>query len=205
VVPRSGGVPPLHAPVGWMTPSADPPCSRPETFKEFTCVNEGVYDYRKLVKIYIETQREHHPNLDFKQYYAGLLASLEQFFDVALSSPPSKPPPGSPPAGLALWMLFRATVRSYLRLTTPFSGFLEAGLIIRMIEQLGPQGETIFRLDNNIVELTKKSEETHLQLLYELFTAIYGKRDLVVTSQDLKAKGFDDSKEPRIQDYWDDL
>jgi hypothetical protein len=102
-------------------------------------------------------------------------------------------------------MLFRATVKSYLRLTTPFSGFLEAGLIVGKIEQLGPQGETIFRLNNNIEELTEKSGETHLQLLYDLFTAIYGKRDLIVTTHDLKARGFDDSKEPRIEDYWDEL
>jgi hypothetical protein len=46
------------------------------------------------------------------------------------------------------------------------------------------------------------SREAHLQLLYELFECIYGKRDLVVTSQDLQAKGFDDSNEPRMADYW---
>lgn len=155
------------------------------------------YDYRQLVLTYIQTMRNDHIHADFKNYYARLLTLLEQVFEVDFSSPPS--------SQRALWMLFQATVSSYLSLRTPWSNFLEAGLIVKRIEQLGSQGEKIFQLSTQIEELEQSSREAHLQLIYELFERIYGKRDLVVTSQDLKARGFDDSKEPQITDYWEDI
>lgn len=131
---------------------------------------------------------------DFKTYYTQLLALLEQLFGVDFAAPPE-------PA--ALWMLFMATVDSYLSIRTPWSSFLEEGLIIRKVEALGPQGGNMFRLSQQIQDLSEANREAHLQLLYALFERIYGKHDLVVTSQDLQAKGFDDTKEPKIIDYWE--
>ena len=155
------------------------------------------YDYHKLVQTYIETKRHDHPHADFKNYYTELLTLLEQLFGVDFSSPPAPQ--------RTLWMLFQATVHSYLKLGTPWSNFLETGLIVHKIEQLGSQRERIFQLSKQIDELTQSSREAHLQLIYDLFISIYGERDLVVTAQDLKAKGFDDAKKPRIEDYWDEL
>jgi hypothetical protein len=160
-------------------------------------MDESTYDYRELVQTYIQTERKDHPHAAFEQYYARLLTLLERVFEVDFSSPPSSQG--------ALWMLFQATVRSYVSLRTPWSNFLEAGLIVQKIEQLGPQGEKIFQLSKHIEELTQSSRDAHLQLIHDLFTCVYGKRDLVVTSQDLKARGFDDSKEPQISDYWDEI
>lgn len=158
---------------------------------------EGDYDYHELMQTYIQTERKDYPHPDFQKYYARLLALLAQMFEVDFSSPP--------PSQHALWMLFQATVRSYVSLRTPWSNFLEAGLIVQKIEQLGSQGEKICQLSKQIEELTQSSREAHLQLIYDLFTCVYGKRDLIVTSQDLKARGFDDAKEPHLRDYWEKI
>src|SRR5579871_645214 len=96
------------------------------------------YDYRVLVQTYIETQQYQNARPDIKAYYADLLALLEQGFGVDFAAPPA--------SGRALWMLFRATVDSYLSLRTPWSHFLEAGLIVRKLEDLSDQGQSIFHL-----------------------------------------------------------
>jgi hypothetical protein len=155
------------------------------------------YDYRELIQTYIQTQRNDRRHPAFKNYYTGLLTQLEQMFEVDFASPPS--------SQLALWRLFRTTVASYLSLRTPWSGFLEAGLIVQKIKDLGSQGEKIFLQSTQIEEGTQTSRELHLQLLSDLFECIYGKRDLVVTSQDLAARGFDTSKEPQAADYWEEI
>lgn len=146
------------------------------------------YDYRELIQTYIQIQRNAHRDSEFKNYYRELLTQLEQLFEVDFASPL--------PSQLALWMLFQATVASYLSLRTPWSDFLEAGLIVGKLNDLGSQEEKIFQLSDHIAQLTQTSRETHLQLLSDLFECIYGKRDLVVTSQDLAARGFDTSKVP---------
>ena len=151
------------------------------------------YDYRELIQTYIQTQRNDHRHPDFKNYYTELLTQLEQLFEVDFSSPPS--------SQRALWMLFRATIDSYLSLRTPWNRFLEAGLLVQKIEALGSEGEKIFTCSKQIEEVTQTSRELHLQLLSDLFECMYGKRDLVVTSQELTAIGFDPSKEPQITDY----
>ncbi len=152
------------------------------------------YTYHDLLHIYIQTRRGDHIHSDFKDYYAKLLELLGPLFEVDFSA-------ASPSRG-PLWMLFYSAVNSYLSLRTPWSNFLEAGLIVQKIKQLGPQGEQIFQLSEQIEDATRRSREAHLQLLDELFISIYGSRDLVVTSQDLKARGFDDTKKPQIEDYW---
>jgi hypothetical protein len=98
-------------------------------------------------------------------------------------------------------MLFRATVDSYLSLRTPWSHFLEEGLIVRTLEEQSDQGETIFHLSDQIAHLTSASREAHLQLVYDLFERIFGKRELVVTSRDLRAQGFDDDNKPEVRDW----
>lgn len=149
------------------------------------------YTYQDLVLTYIETRRtDLHPAA--KAHYARLLALLEQSFGVKLTSPPA--------AQAALGMLFRATVDSYLSLRTPWSHFLEEGLIVRQLEDLGTRGQTIFQRSDQIAQLTHASREAHLQLLYDLFECIFGKQELIVTSGDLRAKGFDDANKPQMTD-----
>jgi hypothetical protein len=156
-------------------------------------MTDRTYDYRALVQTYLETERNDvHP--DVKVYYRKLLALLEQCFGIHLAQPP--------PAQGALWMLFRSTVHSYLSLRTPWSHFLEEGLIVRQLDDLGAQGQAIFQRSDQIAQLTKASREAHLQLLYDLFECIYGKQELVVTSHDLRAKGFDDAQKPDPTDYY---
>ena|ERR1051326_1462140 len=154
---------------------------------------DRTYGYRALVQAYIETERsDTHP--DIKAYHRKLLALLEQHFGVTLASPPKTQP--------ALWMLFRSTVHSYLSLRTPWSHFLEEGLLVRKLEDMGAQGQAIFERSDQIAQLTNASREAHLQMLYDLFECIYGKHALVVTSHDLRAKGFDDAQKPDPTDYY---
>lgn len=48
-----------------------------------------------------------------------------------------------------------------------------------------------------------RRDEIQRELLDTLFTMLYGQPSTVFTSADLLQAGFDDSAEPRIEDYWD--
>ena len=71
--------------------------------------------------------------------------------------------------------------------------------------------ESLFcvRLSRDALTLEKQanatSETAHREMLYALFTAIFGERSQVVTSEELQLVGFDDSKEPDMRDYYDYL
>ena len=153
-------------------------------------MDDRSYDVRALVQTYIETRRDTGPAL--KAYYLKLLSLLQRQFGVDFAAPPA--------SRVALSILFRATVDSYLSQRTPWSHFLEEGLIVRQVEDLGDPGETILRLTNQIAQFTIASRETHLQMLYVLFENIYGRRETVVTSADLRAQGFDDANKPDVLD-----
>ncbi|MEO8610220.1 MAG: hypothetical protein ABI690_20160 [Chloroflexota bacterium] len=150
------------------------------------------YDFKTLVQTYIETKRKYHLHEDFKNYYARLLKHLEAIFKVEISPDKSR--------DKALWMLFDATIRSYLQITHPWNYFLEDTLINARLEQQGERGEQIFALSNRLGELNDESKELHLQMLYDLFEIMFGKVDKVLTSKELKTGGFDDSTEPHTWD-----
>ena len=150
------------------------------------------YDFKTLVQTYIETKRQHHLHDDFKNYYSSLLNNLEVIFKVKIARETSR--------DKALWLLFDATIRSYLHITHPWNYFLEDTLIDARLEQQGERGERIFEMSNRLGELNDESKEVHLQMLYELFEIQFGKVDIVLTSEQLKVGGFDDSKEPHTWD-----
>src|SRR5689334_16572329 len=108
---------------------------------------------------------------------------------------------GVDPRYHALAFLFHGTMRSYLSIKTPWSGFTDETLVVRQLDQAGQQGQAIFQLSNEIGDLAKRSKTLHLEMLYDLFRLMYGETDQVVTSEQLLATGFDDSKEPKISDY----
>jgi hypothetical protein len=150
------------------------------------------YDYKTLVETYIETKRKHHLHEDFKNYYSKLLKHLEVIFKVEISADKSR--------DKALWLLFDATIRSYLQITHPWNFFLEDTLINAHLEEQGERGEQIFDLSNRIGEINDESKELHLHMLYSLFEMMFGKVDAVLTSIELKGLGFDDSTEPHTWD-----
>ena len=96
--------------------------------------------------------------------------------------------------GLSLWILFEATIRSYIAIRTPMTGFLEFSNV-RVYEVYERSG---------IDQLAEKNKAAHWGLLYELFQMMYGEAETVVTSEMLLAAGVDDSQEAQMQlDYWD--
>jgi hypothetical protein len=155
------------------------------------------YDYRVLIEAYIYTQRQDFVHSDFRAYYASLLEALQGQFGIRLSR-----------EGLGfhqqiLWMLFQSTVRSLLQITSPWGDFLETSLLDRKLEETGGLGRIVDRARRVIGETNKASEIAHREMLDALFQAIFGECHRIVTSQELLAAGFDDSKEPESVNYYD--
>ena len=157
------------------------------------------YDYRVLIEAYIYTHREDFVHPDFTAYYASLLKALQGQFRIQLSY-----------EGLAFpqkvfWMLFQSTLRSLLRITNPWASYLDATLLHRKLEESGELGRIVDRASAAIFEANKVSEAAHREMLDVLFRAIFGECQQVVTSEELLAIGFDDSKEPDMTNYYDDM
>jgi hypothetical protein len=156
------------------------------------------YDQAALIEAYIAANRTDYLHEDFTTYYKALLATLEQAFGLLVSSQGIRRAEVRP-----LWLLFQSTMRSYLAIKTTRSGFLEAGLLEKRLDELGDEALPIRQAEQTISRLAEESRAAHLQLLADLFTVLFGPLEKVVTSADLQALGFDDSKEPSISDYWD--
>ncbi len=155
------------------------------------------YDYKVLVEAYVRTQRKDYVHPDFAAYYQSLCAALEKQFEICFSNEYFSS------SRVALWMLFDSTVRSLLRITTPWDGFLEETLIVSTLQKSGDAGKRIDQASRTILQATKESRQAHLEMLHELFTLMFGKTDVSVTSEQLALAGFDDSQEPDITDYYD--
>lgn len=153
------------------------------------------YDFRVLIEAFIYTKRDY-VHADFVTYYSELLHTLEGLFGVRLSS-----------EGLTsisqkvFWMHFQATVRSLLQITSPWANYLDETLLIVKLEESGEPGQAVFRARQVIGEACATSAAAHREMLYALFTAIFGECSRVVTSDELAAAGFDDSREPNTSDY----
>jgi len=104
-----------------------------------------------------------------------------------------------------LAMLCQSTADSYLSISTPWTGYLEAGLIHRALEELGDTGKRVYELSSRIEELAEQNRTLHLEMMRELIESRHGQVGMVVSSKDLLAAGFDDSAEPQRQDYFDYL
>jgi hypothetical protein len=73
------------------------------------------------------------------------------------------------------------------------------------LEESGELGRVVDRASTAIGESNKESEAAHRVMLNALFEAIFGECQRVVTSAELLAVGFDDSKEPDISNYYDHM
>ena len=156
------------------------------------------YDVRVLIESFVYTRRQF-VHEDFTHYYTGLLRALEALFGIRLSS-----------EGLSfdqrvLWMLFESTTRSLLRVTHPWEGYIDDTLLNVKLQACGELGQEVYRASAAIAEAGKASEAGHRQMLYALFVAIFGECPRVVTSEELTQAGFDDSREPEMGNYYDQL
>ncbi len=157
------------------------------------------YDFRVLIEVYIYTRRKNYVHSDFLVYYNGLLQALQHAFSIQLM-----------PEGLSfqqriLWGLFENTVLSLHQITSPWSGYLEAGLVLRLLDESGVHGQVVHRASAVIGKANADSETAHRDMLYALFVVIFGDCHKVVTSEELCLVGFDDSREPKIEDYYDHM
>lgn len=155
------------------------------------------YDFRMLIETYIYTQRKDFLHSDFNSYYAALLEVLQKQFAIRLSHEGLTTLPQR-----VFWMLFNSTVRSLLQITNPWANFLDETLLVSKLDENCELRSLVNRASGVIGEANKASEAAHREMLWALFEAIFGKCQLVVTSQDLLASGFDDSKEPEIANYY---
>jgi hypothetical protein len=157
------------------------------------------YDCRVLIEAYVYTKRKDFVHSDFTNYYAYLLEALQAHFGIRLSH-----------ESLSfdqrvLWSLFDNTVGSLLQITSPWDGYLEAGLLHRKLESSGEPGKVVEQASAVIHQANTASEAAHREIMYALFQAIFGECQRVVTSEELRAAGFDDSQEPSISDYYDHM
>jgi hypothetical protein len=136
-------------------------------------------------------------NTALSAYNQALETALEQQFGASLDMSRATNTGMRP-----LLMLFRSTARSYLSVQTPWSGYLEAGLLVRRLEQAGPVGERVFEASRRIEEAVTISRDTHLEILDATAHHVLGDNsDVVFTSGDLLANGFDDARRPEASDY----
>jgi predicted acetyltransferase len=179
------------------------------------------YDYKALLQVFINAQKQNWVHEDFEKYHTTMLAKLEEAFGIELSK-----------EGLAsyvetyggcwmYWGLIKSTVDNYMRGGVPGYGFIEGGPLAgleflgegrprsRMYQLKGDdelnakQAQIVRQAHRKVEDLHNQYKKALLELLYSHFELLYGKVETIVTSEDLLALGFDDSKEPQIKDYYD--
>jgi hypothetical protein len=155
------------------------------------------YDFRVLIEAYIYTRRRNFIHEDFGAYYGGLLQALQPFFGLTF------PPANVDIARRVFWNHFDSTVSSLLQIAHPRDGYLEDSLLNFKLQDAGELGQRVFQIEGEIGRANVASAAAHREMLYTLFEAIFGTRDRLVTSEELAAAGFDDSREPNSSDYYD--
>lgn len=159
------------------------------------------YDREAFALAYVSSLSKVVPGMDGERegYAPALLAhrealagGLQRLFGVDLNevSGPAAP----------LLVLFRRTALSYLTITSPGDGFLEASLLLDQLAEFGIAGEVVGDLER-IQSINGDSRALHLGVMATLLGAILGKdADRVVTDDDLREIGVDPTP-PDPNDY----
>ncbi|SRR5258708_32208586 len=160
---------------------------------------EKTYTYKELIDIYIKIRQLGDINTDFRQYYSGLVSALEQLFDVRINLGSD-----SQVTDVRFWslaILFDDIIKR-LRWPGVGTGFMEGGPGISFYElsRENPVLQPAFQAYNDMRAAEKDLRIQYRALLDHIFIVIYGKTDLTFTSKDLMRVGFDDSKEPKINE-----
>jgi hypothetical protein len=171
------------------------------------------YDRGKLIDVYLAVQAGDGARFGYqiecdeyndalREYYRGLLTALERLFAVEFDRRRAE----SFNAKVFL-MPFHGTVNSLLAARTPWSGFIEGGLIIKRLEESGAPGARFLATSDRIERLHTESRAAHLEALDAIVEILLGDRaDSVFESADVLAAGFDDSARPDAADFpdpWD--
>jgi len=158
------------------------------------------YDYHVLIEAYIYTQRTDFVHVDFTNYYAALLSALEQQFGLRLHYDTL-----TTMRQRVFWMHFQSTIRSLLQITHPWADYLEDTLLTEKLRELPEVDRTVADAGQTISTANASSKAAHRDILYALFPAIFGDHPRIVSSTDLLAAGFDDSREPDSINYYDNM
>lgn len=166
------------------------------------------YDRRAFAQAFLDA----HPDAKHGYYYSEpyndalrqhrqrLLDGLQELFGLKLE------PDGVPNGQAALFMLFRATASSCVKITGPGEGFGEAGLIYRQLAETSVQQHVLGGLER-ITACNSRSRDAHLDVMESLIEVFLGDRaGVTCTSADLAAIGVDDTAVPKSSDYdlWED-
>jgi hypothetical protein len=155
-----------------------------------------VYGRQPLIEAYLGT-RDHGGyyaessayNAALKAHHTAMLDGLEQLFGLRLD-----PRHADTFDNRVFLMLFNSTAASLVALRTPWSTFLEAGLLVKKVEAAGPDGARVMEASSRIETLTAESRRAHLDILDALVTVMLGDRaDLTFIPADLHALGVDDT------------
>ncbi|MEC3916293.1 hypothetical protein [Nocardia sp. CDC160] len=130
------------------------------------------------------------------------LHGLEELFGVVLRLPTGPGPittVGS--VSPALLMFLRSTAQSYHAIQTPFSGYLEATLLVRKMEEAGIW-DAVSDNSDRMRRTTDDLRQQHLELLDTVLSAVLGdKADLVYELDDPAAAAI---VRPEHGNPWDD-
>ncbi|GAA4602276.1 hypothetical protein BJY16_004191 [Actinoplanes octamycinicus] len=132
-------------------------------------------------------------------HHQAMLGALQRLFAIELTFE------GMPDSSRrALFMLVRSTAASLHQLTTPWSGYREAGLLLRHLEETGDVGVRVHEASHRIATRNDENRQDHLAILDDLLTVILGDRaESRFTEADLRALGVD-PEPPSLADF-DDL
>ena len=164
-----------------------------------------MYGRRHLVEAYLGAQARgfggYYPessafNAALKVHYVGMLDGLGRLFGLRLDRQQMDTFDNR-----AYFMLFSSTAVSLLALRTPWSNFLEAGLLVKKVEQAGQDGQRVMTASSRIETLVGESRQEHLEILDALAAIMLGDRaELTFSRADLRAIGVDDAV-PSPADY----
>jgi hypothetical protein len=160
----------------------------------------GLYGRQDLVRAYLRAHatendgvggyrhEEDRYNVVLRSYHERMQAGMEQLFGVRLAVDAF-----SRQQELSFFLLFASTVRSYLAMRTPWSGYLETGLLITNLRQAGEVFTRVNDASRRIERMQHELRQAHLDMLDALATQLLGDRaDLVFTAADLRAIGVED-------------
>jgi len=152
---------------------------------------EKTYDYRDLIRTFIQKKRYEKAAPELRDYYDELYSVLSSFFgtDLDQMEQTEELKPDSPGYG----RLFERCLESYLDASSPFGGYLEAPREICDLYQAHGK---------KLKDLVEKYQDACFNLMCEIYVLVYGVTDKKITSDDLRKLGFDDSEEPDKLDYF---
>lgn len=157
------------------------------------------YDRRAFVLTYLAAQAEYSPGFSevdleyndaLRTYRVQLLKGLESLFGLELT----RDGVADRTDGSALFMLFSSAARKHLEVKA--SGFLEGGLLIKVLERAGQDVPVLASMSRSL-ELRDTLRESYVDTMDLVLGILLGERsDAVFTSDDLRGIGVDDT-EPR--------